>query len=269
MTDHIEKTIQVSSVALLLTITGCATYGGIVRPTPDMAPLSPEAAKLTDAEIEAFLRVSARPEFPAVLAVARLDPARRYSRKGNGGRYNVEPIHDQEADAWRRFVDDNEIGQISAISQVHFINGLAVSGEPTLENLREAAARLHAPMLLAYVQQDEHAEGLNPAAMAYWTIAAMFFVPGNTVGHHSVCEGIIVDTRTGAIMATVAAEAKREENVLPGAVSIARKRTREQARTEAVERFQNDFRRMLNRLTEPTKTVAPNGHAPRLSRAEE
>ena len=104
-------------------------------------------------------------------------------------------------------------------------------------------------MLLVYIQEDTWAGGYNSAAMAYWTIVGMFLVPGNTVGHHSVCEGVIVDIRTGAILATVAAEGKREENVLPGAVSIARRRTRQQSRSEAVTRFQEDFHRILDELT--------------------
>lgn len=235
---------------LVLSVGGCANkYRGIVRPTPKLSALSPEAARLTDGDIESYLQVSSRPVFPTVLAVAKLEEPRGYYRNGGDGRLTVDHIHAVEADGWRRAIGADLHRGDAPIRQMHFINSLALAGEePTLRNLRVAAAKLHAPLLLAYIQEDNWASGYNSAAMAYWTIIGMFFVPGDTVGHHSVCEGVLVDTRTGAIVATVSGEANREENVLPGAVPIARKRTREQSRTEAVARFQDDLARILREL---------------------
>ena len=235
---------------LVLSVGGCANkYRGIVRPTPELGVLSPEAARLTDDDIESYLQVSARTVFPTVLAVAKLAEPRGYYRNGHDGRLTVDHIHADEADGWRRATKEDLYRTGAPIRQVHIINKLALSGEETtLQSLRVAAAKLHAPLLLAYIQEDNWASGYNSAAMAYWTIVGMFFVPGDTVGHHSICEGILVDTRTGAIVATVAGEAKREENVLPGAVPIARNRTREQSRREAVTRFQEDLARILREL---------------------
>ena len=73
-------------------------------------------------------------------------------------------------------------------------------------------------------------------------------VPGNTVGHYTACQGVLVDTRSGFILATVEGEAVREENVLPGAVDIARDRIRRQAQTEAVASLHDNFRKTLAAL---------------------
>jgi len=263
MRSHVRNVADAAGFGLILAIGGCATYGGIVRPTPELGVLSPEAEKLTDDKIESYLQASARPAFPTVLAIAKLKQLPRYYRTDNNWRLTVDQIHGEEADVWKRLVETHADGNKGPVQQTLFINSLAVTGEPTLENLRGAAAKLHAPLLLAYIQEDNWADGYNSAAMAYWTIVGMFVVPGNTVGHHSVCEGLIVDTRTGAIVATVAGEAKREENVLPGAVSIAQRRTREHSRSEAVTRFQDDFNRILDDLAKsPTTAGAASGGAP-------
>lgn len=263
MRIHVKQVAKAAGFGLLLAAGGCATYDGIVRPTPELGVLSPEAKRLTNDDIESYLRASARPAFPTVLAIAKLKQPRGYYRSESDRRLTIDRIHGEEADGWKRVTKNHGDGNEAPLQQVHFINSLAVSGEPTLQNLRGAAAKLHAPLLLAYIQEDKSAGGYNSAAMAYWTIVGLFVVPGDTVGHQSVCEGIIVDTRTGAILATVAGEAKREENVLPGAVPIAQRRTREESHSEAVTRFQDDFSRILDQLaTSPSTAGAVGGRVP-------
>lgn len=50
--------------------------------------------------------------------------------------------------------------------QVQFISCLLSQERPNLKGLRDAAALLHAPLLLVYTQLDSHDEGYNSAAIA-------------------------------------------------------------------------------------------------------
>ncbi len=65
-----------------------------------------------------------------------------------------------------------------------------------------------------------------------------------------------MDTRTGAILAAVEGDSKREEHVLPGAVSIAKRRTRKESRNEAIQRLQDNVLRALAALGNVEATEA-------------
>ena len=221
-------------VVITLLMSGCAaSYRGIVRPVPQLAALSPELENLTDARIETYLKANARPVFPSVLAVAKI---------GSGHKLLI--LRGEEAEGWQKLASLHDKGA-GIISQVHLLGSLLVNGEPSLKQLRDAAARVHAPLLLVYMQTDDAEDGYNDAAMAYWSIVGLFLVPGNTVGRYSVCQAVLVDTRTGTVLATAGGEAQREENVLYGAVDIARKRTAEEAQSEAVSKLQGEVSEAL------------------------
>jgi hypothetical protein len=227
---------------------GCkATYSGVVRPTPRLSLLSPELENLTDTAIETYLTADVRPVFPSVLAVAKvgLRPDWSYRREDPASALKLEAIRGGEAEGWRALVGASESGGPAPISQVQLVSPMLVSGYPTIKSLRDAAALLHAPLLLVYMQRDSSDEGYNSAAMAYWTIVGLFCVPGNTVGHCSACQAVLIDTRSGFVLATADGESLKEEKVLPGAVPIARDRTREQARAEAIANLQKSFRTTL------------------------
>jgi len=230
-------------------VLGCADamYSTVVKPVPTLSMLSPELQNLTDSAIETYLTADVRPVFPSVLAVAKVayDPGSRAYRRGAGAAGELETIGGEEAEGWRAMAEPCEPDSLVLLNQVHFVSPMLVSGPPTIKSLRDAAALLHAPLLLVYVQQDNSDDGYNAAAMAYWTIIGLFCVPGNTVGHCSVCQAVLIDTRSGFILATADGESLKEENVLPGAVPIAVGRTCEQARAEAATNLQQNFRATL------------------------
>ncbi len=231
---------------------GCAeSYKGVVKPVPRLSALSPELENLTDGKIETYLKADARPVFPTVLAVAKATPgsgrdAHRYRGDSAGSSLVLEVLSGEEAKGWRDFdsLKTNAGGPL--VSQVQFVSGMLTGETVTLKSLRDAAALLHAPILVAYIQVDSHEEGLNPAGMAYWTFVGLFTVPGNTVGHCTVCQALLVDTRSGFVLATAEGESLREENCLPGAVDIAGARVEKEARAEAVRRLQGAVRHSLN-----------------------
>jgi hypothetical protein len=239
----------VGGLAAVLGAGGCSMgrYQTVVRPTPRLAALDRELAGMTDAKIEYYLKNNVPPVFPTVLAVARVTPQDRPVGRDADGT-TVEVVQGDEAEGWRRIAAPTRLG-LTLISQVQIVSPMLVGSPATLKHLRDAAALLHAPLLLVYMQSDTADQGYNSAAMAYWTIIGLFVVPGNTVGHYSACQGVLVDTRTGVILATVDGESKREEDVLPGAVDIAARRTQKQTHAEAVARLQEHFQGTLAQLS--------------------
>ena len=224
---------------------GCATYE-LVEPVAELSALSPELQNLTEAKIETYLTADAKPAFPATVAVGKLTPPYyAWARASGQGELSLATVGGEEAEGWRSLAGlDGEPGQ-GVVEQVHFISSLLAGGQPDLKNLRDAAALLHAPVLLAYIQVDSANDGYNEAAIAYWSVVGLFVVPGHTVGHHTVCQALLVDTRSGFILASAQGESKREENVLPGAVEIARGRTADQAQAEAIANLQVEVGKAL------------------------
>lgn len=238
-------------LALMLgaAIGGCAsTYKGVIKPTPDLKSLSPELESMTDAAIDHLLSTNAEPSFPAVVAIAKLNAgySHRYSDRDSALR--LEMPSGDETEAWRKAAEAAKLGNMPLVDQVHVINPLIARQSPTLKQLRDSAALLHATMLVVYAQGDSADSGYNSAAIAYWSIIGLFLVPGDTVGHHTACYGLVMDTRTGYILAVLEGDSKKEENVLPGAVQIARRRTEAQAQAEALERLQRRFTEALTSL---------------------
>jgi len=233
-------------LAFLFLAGGCAQYSKVVQPTSKLAQLSPELASLTDEKIELYLRSTAKPQFPTVLAVAKLRELYRYHERDAG--FTLASIQGREADGWLKLAKTSK-----NVNQVHFVSPLLLQGSTNLKNLRDAAALVHAPLLLVYLETENAAEGYNSSAMAYWSIVGLFVVPGNTVGHYTLCQAILVDTRTGVIVATAQSDSIKEENVLFGAVEIARDRVKREAHEDAVTRLQNDFHKTLDELVRSSK----------------
>ena len=233
----------------------CAPYPGIVRPVPQLTLLSPELEKLSDFKIDTYLKAQARPVFPTTLAVAKV------RSQSEGWRPGVSPpqapqlatLRAEEAVGWRSMVGRWGPGAPILVGQVQLVNPLVLTGPPTLKNLRDAAAQLHAPLLFVYMETDNAAEGYNEAAMAYWTGVGLFAAPGNSVGQYTVCQGLLVDTRRGFILATADGEGRREEQVPFTALDVTRDYVRRCAQIEACAALQKRFREAM---TEVARTYA-------------
>ncbi|HKQ48741.1 MAG TPA: hypothetical protein VJZ71_11785 [Phycisphaerae bacterium] len=243
-------------------IPGCANeYKGVIKPTPDLKSLSPELENMTDAAIDHLLSTNVEPDFPAVVAVAKLNAGYSHPFYNRQDSLSLEMPSGDETDAWRKAADAARFGNLALVDQVHVVNPLISRRAPTLKELRDSAALLHANLLVVYAQGDSADSGYNSAAIAYWSIIGLFLVPGDTVGHHTACYGLVMDTRTGYILAVLDGDSKKEENVLPGAVPIARRRTQSQAQAQALERLQKRF-------TEALVSLGRGGDEPAAAKAQ-
>lgn len=235
-------------------LTGCATYRGVIRPEPKLSILSPDLADLSEQRMRTYLQAKVKPIFPTTLAIAKV----RIPYYDNGAEYQygqrhpdimvLENIQGDEALGWQKLTDMKLANKQRVVQQVQFLSPMLVDGLPTLKKLRDAAAVVHAPMLLVYIQQDDIGEGYNDAALAYWTLLGMLFVPGNTVGSFSTCQAIILDTQTGYILATAQSDDMREEKVMIYSTDSAKLRLRNVAKFQSIERIQINCRTAINQM---------------------
>ena len=218
----------------------------VVQPTRAESDISTELQNFRDAAIEAQLQGDVRPAFPTVLAVAKLAPRdrdTRYYTNDRRGPACLEVPRDAEGDGWRKLAGKwPDGGEAILIEQVQFITPLLAPPQPQTRQLREAAAMLHAPMLLVYAEQEDQWRAYNDSAALYWTIVGLFCVPGHTVGMYTTYHALLVDTQTGFILATAMGQSRRQENALPGTTDIVADRTRTESRAAAMAELQKDVR---------------------------
>jgi hypothetical protein len=213
---------------------GCAAYRPLTRPVPKLSVLSPE---LSERNIEKLLKAEVKPQFPAVLAVAKVTSpfADDVYAGQDEDKYALEFPHNDEMAGWDSTKSLRGVNYKTIISRVKVINPSLLSGNPTLRKLRDAAALLNAPLLLVYVQKDNASDGFN-------------FLPGYTVGYYSVCQAVLVDTRSGVILATATSESKREEKVTLFGLESTKQKLQKQTQSEAVASLQKNFAKALVEL---------------------
>ncbi|MBK8914706.1 MAG: hypothetical protein IPM64_08950 [Phycisphaerales bacterium] len=223
---------------LLPAAAGCTQYSPVVRPTPTGGVMSEELHALTDQKIATYLDNDVRPIFPTVLALARLEEPDHYSPRYHRTRHGepvLIPLAESEHEAWRSALLGpwSETHPLTLVEQIHVLNPLLAPGALSLKQLRDSAALVHAPLLLVYRRDEAASEGYNDAAAAYWTIVGLFVVPGNTVGHMTIYSALLIDTRSGAVLAIFDASELREERTFIGTTDIAAQRLRRESRETA------------------------------------
>ncbi|MFA5865874.1 MAG: hypothetical protein WC975_14475 [Phycisphaerae bacterium] len=236
MHSGINRYFKVGMILSGVLVFGCASYRPLTRPVPKLSVLSPELADLSEQKIEKYLAAQVKPEFPVVVAVAKVqNPYPEYAyEEHDAGQYAVETLRGDEADGWRNLTGQRGKFYKGIVRRVLFINPSLLTGNPTLKKLRDAAAMLHAPLLLVYIQQDNASDGYKNAAY--------------TVGYYSACQAALVDTRTGLILATAESELNREEKVFPLSANSAKERIQRQTRAQTVAGLQKNFGRALREL---------------------
>jgi len=234
---------------LPLLFAGCATYQPVPRPVPQLSILS---SNLTERNIQKFLKQRVKVDFPAVLAIAKvedpgLDP--NVSEDTDEGRqFTLQQLQSTEADGWQQLRKVQGRNFNTVIRRIQYIRPGMLTGRPTLSKLRAAAARLHAPLLLVYTQEDRFNQGYNDAAAAYWTGVGLLFVPGNSLGYHSVAQAALVDVDTNVVLATAESQARREDKVPIIVVDSTRDKMMDETRAEAIAGLQKNFAKALSEI---------------------
>lgn len=224
-------------------LAGCH-YAGVHRPTVEMGIFS---AEVSDAELAAWLDTKPVLSLPSDLLVVRLRGNEPYAYSGEqvGG---VEPPTESEAALWRSLANLRGESDRPVVGAVSIAGPVMVAGKSQLSSLRAAAARARCPLIFAYTCVDNSEEGYNDASLLYWTIVGLWVAPGTVIGYYSAAQGVLIDTRTGQIVAIVDGECKHEESVTAAARDIAKTRARNNARDQAVARMHESLKTRLAKL---------------------
>jgi hypothetical protein len=197
------KTLLLLSLSILAAFfTGCASY---VTPAgrADLASISSYSMR------ESF---SAKPAagFPAAIATVRVQEPRyrnyNIDRQGGvygSGRYSVVLTREVEDEA-----DLNRINTLPQVGGVIGLNRLLLPDKLDSDrDLREAAARLKADMVLLYTFDTSFHNNDESVAL---NVVTLGLSPTRKVFVRVACSALLLDTRTGFIYSAVEANEKRE-----------------------------------------------------------
>jgi len=184
-----KKLLSLIFTIVILTISGCAvTY------TTPAAGVS--ISSLTDDDIAELMKVEPAGQFPARIAIARIQASGYSSRTNNSygsGQYSVVTTRDIEDES-----DFHKIANLPMVAGVAPLNRLLLTPNlDSIKDLRLSAARLKTDLLLIYsVDTTFHVESTPLGPLSLLTLGTL---PNKKAFVSSTISGVLVDVRTGFI----------------------------------------------------------------------
>lgn len=233
------------TVAAVVVFSGCNSYvppGG----RADFAAFSSSSMQ------ESFAAKPAA-QFPASIAAVRVQASRYrsyYTEREGGvygqGHYSVITVQDVEEPAdMDRISKLPDVGGIIAISTLLLPENLQSDKE-----LREAAARLKADMLLLYTFNTSFHENDTSVALSVITLGLS---PTRKVFVRVTASALLIDTRTGFIYAAIDANEKRELTTNVWESKESADRARQGAEKAA-------FKSLINQFLETWPAIVERAH---------
>ncbi|MCP3851781.1 MAG: hypothetical protein GY694_16325 [Gammaproteobacteria bacterium] len=186
---------------MIVAICGCAT--GYITPAAGV-----NVSTLTDDDIADLMKVEPAGQFPARIAIARIQASGYESRTNNSygsGRYSVVTTRDIEEEE-----DFKKMSTLPMIAGVAPLNRLLLSPSlDSIKDLRLSAARLKTDMLLIYsVDTAFHVETTPLGPLSLVTLGML---PNKNAYVSSTISGVLVDVRTGFIYGAAEATEREEQ----------------------------------------------------------
>lgn len=246
--------MQVAALAMVccVALPGCGGPASYVTPGAgvDLAALSD--ASVTEGIADAFRRKPLSP-FPATMAVVRVQAPRYYSRTSESygtGKYSVVTTRDIEEDA-----DFEHLTTLPSVRGVVALNQIVIPSRlETDEQLRQAAAQVHADMLLIYTintkfrVKDHDVGPLGPLTLG--------FLPNQEAKVVSTASAAVYDVRTGFVygLAEATAEANQRANVwrTETAVDESRKEAERAAFSKLLTEFDTTWQGIVGQHATPS-----------------
>lgn len=212
------------TVALVLAITGCATYR-----TPGAGVNIGNLAK-ADADIRELFLVEPASPFPARLAVARVQASGYSSRTTQcygSGQFCVVTTRDVEPE-----VAFERIAKLLQISDLALMNRLLLPGTlQSNKDLRRAAAALKADLLLVYsLDTGFNVENTDIGPLS---MISLGFLPNKKARVASTASAAIFDVRTGFLYGVAEATATEQQRATFWSTEDAIDNARRKAETAA------------------------------------
>jgi hypothetical protein len=176
-------------------------------------------------------------KFPANIVYVRVQESgyRSYTNVGYGsGNYSVITLCDIEEEK-----DFEQLGKLSGISQISRVSKLLLPTHyESDKELRSAASRLNADMLLIYTVDTTFFDINQSTALAFISIGLF---PTNDVHIISTVSAVLMDTKTGYIYGTIDKSVK--EKITTGALSTRNEVDKKRLTIErqAFEKFLDEF----------------------------
>ena len=241
------KPILCIVVILSSALGGCATDHALLAPVANMVragmvgdpkQVSRLEKAMTDRDIANLLDAGVRAKLPTPIAVAKVGSQCR------GFQPYLDTVDANDLAGWEK----TTAGE-SMIRGFHPISPLAhAAATPTLHSLRQAAARMGCELLLVYLQADSSVINFNDAAALYWTFVGLWLVPGNVIEHETVMQAVLVDCRTGMILATATGDCHIERSYPAAFEDTRRHEVETEAPRKALADLQESFRRHIPRV---------------------
>jgi hypothetical protein len=220
--------------------TGCATY---VTPNDaaDFRVLGvvseQERDDLTPLDIQALMARKPLAKFPASIAVVRVQAPkyRNYTTESYGkGRYSVVTTRDIETEE-----DFAALAQLPMVRGVGMVNRLVLPERLETDNeLRQAAARLQADMLLFYTVDTAFYIGDTSSPIEVITLG---FLPSKQARVTSTASAAIIDTRSGYIYGLAEASATHRQLANTWTTRAAADASRRRAESEAFSKLVSEL----------------------------
>lgn len=237
--------VSLASVALL---SGCASY---VTPS-GRADLS----QISSASMQESFAAKPAAGFPAGIVAVRVQaPKYRsyYTEREGGvygsGRYSVITVRDVE--------EDSDIQRLAALPQVNGLIGMSTLLLPqSLQSdreLREAAARLKADMVLLYTFDTSFHKNDTSVAL---NVVSLGLSPTRKIFVHVSASALLMDTRTGFIYAALEATEKRQVTSNAWESKESADRARRAAEKEAFKKLVGEFEKIWPKVVERAKQGA-------------
>ncbi|MEH6563940.1 MAG: hypothetical protein V7756_01240 [Halopseudomonas sp.] len=223
---------QLSILALMLcvaVIQGCATYttpaGGVNIPA------------LGDGDIAELMTVEPAAQFPARIAVARVQSSGYSSRTNDsqgGGRYSVVTTRDIESEA-----DFSKLAGMEMVASVAPVGRLLLPEQlDSIKDLRLSAASLKADMLLIYsIDTAFHIEGETLGPL---TVVTLGLLPSKQAFVASTTSGLLVDVRSGYVYGVAEATERDEKHTNVWDSSAEMDRARVLSEAASFQQFMNE-----------------------------
>ncbi len=165
-----------------------------------------EQAALTDSGIARELDRKPAASFPARIGVLRIQETgyRSYSARGRDlGSFSVVSVRDIESEE-----DAGRLASMPMVRDVVALNGFVIEHAYTIDDLRRAAARVHADMLLVYTLDTSFTTESTVPVVGVITLGLF---PNDMARVNSTATAALIDTRTGYIYALAEASAEADQ----------------------------------------------------------
>ena len=222
----------------LIATSGCATH--YITPAGGVT-----LADMADTDLRSYYEREPASAFPAAIAVVRVQgqgyetlTSRGYGR----GRYSVVTTRDIESD--EAF---GELGDMPLVAGVAPVGRLLLPSQlRSIRDLRTAAAKLRADMLLIYSVDTSFTVGGQP--LGPLTLIFLGLIPNKQAHVTATVAGILVDVRTGFIYGTTEATAREDQNASVWSTDLVIDEARIRAERQAFDGFVTELQELWGGL---------------------